>query len=147
MSFVENDDMIEALATDRSDEAFAIRILLGRPWRTHDFFDVHILDSTLEELTVDRVTIAKQEALSLIEWERFNDLLRGPLRGRMSGDVEVHDMSSIMTKHDEGEKWAKGRGGYSKEVNCNDVANMVVQKGSPSRRWRLARVDSVLVHR
>jgi len=106
-----------------------------------------MLDSTLEELTVDRVTIAKQEALSLIEWERFNDLLRGPLRGRMSGDVEVNDMSSIMTRHDEGEKWAKGRGEYSKEVNCSDVANMVVQEGPPSRRWRLARVDSVPVHR
>ena len=57
-----------------------------------------MLDSTLEELTVDRVTIAKQEASSLIEWERFNDLLRGPLRGRMSGDVEVNDMSSIMSE-------------------------------------------------
>ncbi|MFH1108457.1 MAG: hypothetical protein V1790_04560 [Planctomycetota bacterium] len=59
----------------------------------------------------------------------------------------MHDVPSVVTQDDEGEKYAKGRGGYSKKVNCNDVANMVVQKGWPSRRWRLARTDSVSVYR
>ena len=147
MSFVEDDDMIEVLAADGSDKAFAVRILPGRPWRTHDFFDVHVVDAISKDRTVDGITITNQKSRHLIEWERFNDLLRGPLRRRMSGDVEVDEVTSIMTEHDESEQDAERRRRNGEEVDSDDVLDVVVQEGAPSRRWRLARTDSVSVHR
>ena len=147
MSFVEDDDMIEALAADGSDKAFAVRILPGRPWRTHDFFDVHVVDAISKDRTVDGITITNQKSRHLIEWERFNDLLRGPLRRRMSGDVEVHDLSPVVAQDDESEQDAKRRRGDGKVVDRDDISNMVVQEGSPCRRGRFAKTDSVLVYR
>jgi len=55
----------------------------------------------------------------------------------MGGDVEMNNMSSIMTKDDESEQDAKRRRGDGKEVDCDDFANMVVQEGSPGREGGL----------
>jgi len=63
----------------------------------------------------------------------------------MRGYVEVDNVTSVMTEHDENEQDAERRGGDGKEVDGDDVANMVVQEGSPRLRWRLAWVNSVLV--
>ena len=79
MPLIENDDMVEAFSTDRTHEPFAIRILPRRPWRTHDLFDVQVLDARTKRAAVDSIAITNQESRHLIEWERFNDLLRRPL--------------------------------------------------------------------
>jgi len=146
VSFVDHDDVIEALPTDRTDEAFAIGILPRRSWSDEYFLDAHILDAVLEHIAADAIAMTNQESRHLIEWERFNDLLRRPFRRGMSGDVEVRDLSPIVPQDDEGEKYAKCRRGDGKEVDRDDISNMVVKEGSPRRRGRFARVDSVLVH-
>ena len=97
MVLVQHDNIVQALSVDRTDPPLDVRRLLGRPWRTHDFFEVHALDSTSEELTLDRVTIAKQGPRRFVIRKRLDDLLGGPLSRRMGGgDVEAHDISPIV---------------------------------------------------
>jgi len=146
MSFVENDDMVEALAADRTDMAFAIGILPGRSWSDEYFLDTHMLDARTKRFAVDSIAITNQVARRFVERERFNNLRCGPLSRRRSRDVEVHDLSPVVAKDYEGEKDAECRRGDGKEVNRDDISNMVVQEGTPRWKWRLARTDSVLVH-
>ncbi len=48
MPFVEYDDTVEALASNRSVQAFNARILPGRSRRRDDFVDAHVPDALLE---------------------------------------------------------------------------------------------------
>ncbi len=41
MTLVEDNDMIETLATDGTDQAFRVRILPGQTRRTYDLLDAH----------------------------------------------------------------------------------------------------------
>ena len=124
--------MIEAVATDTADQAFNVRILPWRSWSRDNILNVHVLDALVEEVTVDRVTIPKQEPRRFVIREGFNDLLGCPARGWMSRDVEMGDHATVMAEHNEAEQNAKRRGRYREEVNRDDVSNMIVEKSAPS---------------
>jgi len=57
VTFVENDAMIKALTTNRADESLNIRRLPRRTVCSSHLLDTHVLDSLLEERTVDGVAI------------------------------------------------------------------------------------------
>ena len=53
MPLVQEDDMIEGVSPDTSDEPLAVGILPGTVGGDLDFFDAPILDSLLKMVTVD----------------------------------------------------------------------------------------------
>ena len=78
MPFIENDDAVEALPADRSDQTFTIRIL---PWRgggCDDFLDAHRLDAPDEIGAEDAVTVTNQIKGRGIVRKGFTHLLGGP---------------------------------------------------------------------
>ena len=109
MPFVENDDMIKALAADRTDQTFHVWVPPRRPWRDEQFLDVHVPDATLKRPTVDPIAIANQEARRFVERKRFDDLPGGPFSRRMSCDIEVDDLAPVVTKHHEGKEYTERR--------------------------------------
>jgi hypothetical protein len=58
MRFVEDDDVIEALAANRSDDAFNIRILPGTRRRGGRLRDADASDSALERVAVDAIAVS-----------------------------------------------------------------------------------------
>jgi hypothetical protein len=56
----EDDDVIETVATNRSDHAFDVRVLPRTRWRRDDVTDAHAGDSTSEEVAIDRVSIPQE---------------------------------------------------------------------------------------
>src|SRR5262249_52596745 len=60
VAFAQNEDMIEALAPDRTDEAFHDRILPRALGRREYFEDPHTLHSVPEGVAVDVVAIAEE---------------------------------------------------------------------------------------
>jgi hypothetical protein len=75
MLFVNNDNMIEALATNRSDESLAVRVLPWRPNCGPDLFDPersHLLRECTKE---DRVIVSDKETWKCIKREGFDDAL------------------------------------------------------------------------
>ena len=111
-----------------------------------DFLNAYVLNSSLELMAIDAIAITKQESRCLIKWKRFDDLLGRPLGRRIRCDVEVHDETPIMPKQNETEQDAKRRGRYRKEIDCHDIANVVVQESPPCLRRRLVMAELVLVH-
>ena len=107
MSLVQHDHVIQALAPDRTDQAFDVWILPGRSRRRDDFFGTHVLDATLEGVAVDPVAITNREARKIVERARFDYLLRRPLSRWMRCNIEVNHPALVMAEDDKGEEDAK----------------------------------------
>jgi len=54
-------------------------------------FDAHALDTLLELVPVDSIAIPQEMLRCRIPRESFNDLLTGPLSGRMLRAIEAHN--------------------------------------------------------
>ncbi len=138
--------MIDALSSNRTNQAFDIGALPGRARSGWHFLDTHVLDASAEELAVDRIPITDQELWSGVFWKRLDDLLGRPLGRRMSRDVKADDAPAVVTQHNKREEYAECRRRYREEIDRHDIANVVVQESSPRlRRW-LAMADPVAVH-
>ncbi len=146
MPFVEYDDMTKALALNGADHPLRVRILPWRSWRADDFFDTHVCNSCLEILTVDPIAIADQKSWRFVLRKGFDDLLSGPFGRWMLGDIEVNQLPSVVAKNDKREEDPKCCGGHRKEINTDDVAEVIIQKRTPGlRRW-LSMPNHILVN-
>jgi len=74
MAVAQDEDVIEALAPDRTDEPFREGILPGATRGREDFLDVHAPDSASELFAVDLVTIAQEIRGRRVVWEGVHDL-------------------------------------------------------------------------
>ena len=64
MALVEDHDVVETFATDRTDHALDVRVLPGRSRRRDHFRDVHRFDPVAEIRAIRRIAIAHQIARS-----------------------------------------------------------------------------------
>ena len=65
MRHTKNDDMIQALAADRSDQPFGKAILPGRGWCGRLVPDAHSAQSARDDAAIDPVAIVDQVVRSL----------------------------------------------------------------------------------
>ena len=66
MVVIENDHMIQALATNVSDHALHVAILPRAPWRNTNFLDAHSFDSRYEGFAVDSVAVSNHKPGSAV---------------------------------------------------------------------------------
>src|SRR6516162_5226938 len=93
--FPQHHDMIEALASDRSDQPFNMTVLPRRAWRDRPISNTHDSQPARDRHTVGGVAVADEVARCLIPWERFGYLLRDPLGGWIRGHIEPDEPSPI----------------------------------------------------
>src|SRR5437870_13606965 len=104
--------MVDALASDRSDQSFSEAVLPRRAWSDRFVADAHGSQSVLDDGAVNLIAIADQVARGLIPRECLCDLARDPIGGRMRCDVDPDEISARQSHDDEGIEHveAKGRG-------------------------------------
>ena len=96
MVVIEDDHMIQTLATNASDHPLHVAILPRTPWRDADFLDVHSFDSCPEGFSVDSVTVSHHKPRNRVFRKCFDDLLSSPNRRGMLGHVELDDAATIV---------------------------------------------------
>jgi hypothetical protein len=96
VALAQDDDVVEAVAPDRSDQAFGEGILPTAPSSREDFSDLHPLHPLAEHVSVNRVAIAKDIGRGGVVGESVHDLLGGPEGGGVLGDVEVDDAAAMV---------------------------------------------------
>ena len=75
MPFAEDQDMIQALAAKRPDQAFNVEVLPGRPWRDRAVANPHRSDAVREGLSISTIVVTDQLARRSIPRECLHDLL------------------------------------------------------------------------
>src|SRR5438034_2956087 len=142
MFVMEYDHVTEALTTYASDHPLGVRILPWTAWGRPYFPNAHSLDSVLEVLPISSISITNQIARRLIFRKGFDDLLRRPSRRRMFGDIEVNHSASFVRQHNEHKQHAQSGCRHSEEVDRHEIADVIVEAGSP----RLGRCRAAFRH-
>jgi hypothetical protein len=129
--------MVETLSANTSDDSFNIWGLPRRMWRSDQLLDLHPFYSIAKFRTIYRITIPQQKTWCRVFWESFDHLLGCPGSGRMSCDIEMNDLSSVVQKDDEAVKVTKSGGGNCKKIDPRDLTGMIGKEGFPGLRWGL----------
>src|SRR5215831_8628706 len=145
--FTQHNHMVQAFTANRADNAFDVSSLPRRPRSAENFFDIHCGDLVAELLAIDSISISQQISRRGIKRKGFEHLLRRPFRRWMSGDVEVHDASSIMCKDNKDEKDFEPNGVDGEEVDGRELRNVIVEECAPRLRWWFGVSDHVLGNR
>ena len=133
MVLAQNDDVIEALPTGRTDEALDIGILPRGLVRDQDLLNPHVSNSLAEPYPVDRVTVSQQVGGRVVPRECLHHLLGCPLGTWMFRHIELDDPTAIGGEHKEDEEQPELDGGYDEEVDGDEVVAVIKQECLPSR--------------
>jgi hypothetical protein len=88
VNFAQDNQMVGALASDRSNQPFGEAVLPRRAWGDGLVTDAHGTQSVRDGSAIDAIPIADHVARRLRPRECFGDLARDPVRGRMGCDVD-----------------------------------------------------------
>ena len=112
MRLTQGDHMVDALASDRSDQSFGKAVLPRRAWSGRFVADAHGSQSMPDGSAVDLIPIADQVARGLIPGECLCDLACDPFCRRMRCDVDPDEVPASEPHDDEGleQVEANGRG-------------------------------------
>jgi hypothetical protein len=131
MPLADNQNMIQALAPKRPNQAFSVGVLPGRPRRYGSVANPHRSNSTLESLPVGAIIVPHQIGRCCIPRERLYDLLRQPLRGRIAGYRKPQKLPPFLTQNKKGKEALEGQSWNHAEINrCNGI-RMVMSAGWP----------------
>ena len=97
---IEDDDMLQALAPYRADEALCEGILPRALRRRENLLDPHAFGAMSERLTVNPVTIMQEIGWRGVVWEGVDKLLSGPVGGGVLGHVDVDDSPAMVSEYD-----------------------------------------------
>src|SRR5260370_35885701 len=96
-SLVENDHVVEALAANRTDDAFHGGTLPRGSRCRQNFLDSHGFHICRRLTAVDSVAVPKQVPRDLLKGKGLPKLLPAPLGRRMSGAFEMDDPPSVVS--------------------------------------------------
>src|SRR6266576_7146389 len=138
--------MVDALASDRSNQPFGEAVLPRRTWGDRLVTDAHGTQSVRDGSAIDAIPITNQVARRLSPRECFGDLACDPVRGRMGCDVDPDEVSARQPHDDEGVEHVEANGWGNEQVHGGDVRCVVTQEGAPSLGRRSTSLDHVLRH-
>ena len=144
MSLVEDNDVIQTVSAERSDNTFTKRILPRRARRSDNLLNTKASNPSLNLFTINRIPITQKIAWSRVERKRLRQLLSSPLCSRMLGHIEVNNPPAIMAEHDKNIENAKCSSRDSAEINPGYTVCMVFKKRPPGLRKRFLLAHHVL---
>jgi hypothetical protein len=100
MVLAEHHHVAQALPPNAPDEALRIGILPGTPRDRAHLRHAQAGDPPLKDLAVHRIPVAEDVPGRRLLREGLHQLLRGPLRGRMRGHIEVQNPPPVMRQHE-----------------------------------------------
>jgi hypothetical protein len=123
--------MVQTLAANGTNDPFDVRPLPRGSRRGQNFVDPHVFDLPAKFLSEDGVAIAQQVARDLFKRKRFSQLLSGPFRGWVGGHIEMKNATTAMTQHQKYVKHLKTNCRHGKEVDRDQLLEVILQKGAP----------------
>src|ERR1700723_853120 len=102
MDLAQDNDVVQTLTPDRSDQPFGKAVLPGRGWCGRLVPDAHGAQSARDDAAIDPVAIADEVARSFIPRKCLRYLTRNPFCRRVGCDVDPDEVSEVQPDDDEG---------------------------------------------
>ena len=131
MTFVEGDQEIEALATNRPDQALAMGVCFRRSNGRLQNAETKTLQFGIQFGREDRIAVMDHELVRMVEGQALAELLEGSLGNRMRGDVRVQNPPRTDLHGDEDVQRTQRRGHRNHEVTSDDALGVVSHEGGP----------------
>src|SRR6267143_542006 len=140
---MEHDHMIEALATNGSNNPLYIGSLPRRARRRQNFADTRVSHPFSEVIAKDSIAVPQQVARELSKGKCLPQLLSRPLRGRVGGHIEMQNATPVMGQHQKHVKDLETDRGHRKEIDGYQLLGMILQECAPGLRRRFAAAHHV----
>src|SRR6266566_6533267 len=144
MRLTKNEDMIQALTPDRSDQSFGKAVLPGRGWRGRLVPDAHGAQSACNDAAIDAIPIADEVTWRFIPRKCLRYLTCNPFCRRICCDIDPDQVSAVEPDDDEGIEQVETDSWNNEQVHGGNVRRVVAQEGSPSLAGRPPPFDHVL---
>ena len=95
MRLAQDDEMIHALAPDRSDQPFGKAVLPRRGWCSRLVPNAHGPQSARDDGPVDTIPIANEVLRGIIPRKCLRYLTRNPFRRRVCRNVDPDEVSAV----------------------------------------------------
>src|ERR1700737_2241486 len=143
MYLAEDNDVVQTLAPDRSDQPFGKAVLPRRGWCNWLISDAHGAKSACDDGAVDPIAVPDHVTRSLIPRKCLGDLACNPLRCRVGCDVDPDDISAMKPYNHEAVQHSEANGRDNEQIHGGNVRRVIAQKGPPSLTGRPASLNHV----
>src|ERR1700736_6596846 len=131
MRLAQDDEMVHALAPDRSDQPFGKAILPRRSWCDRLVPDAHGTQSACDDGAIDPIAITDPVTRSTVPRKCLGDLTCNPFRRRIGCDVDPDEISAINPYYYEAIQQFEANGRDHEQIHGGNVRSVVSQKGLP----------------
>src|SRR6202023_1188812 len=132
MRLAQDNDVVQALAPDRSDQPFGKAVWPRRGWCGRPVPDAHGAQSACDDAAIDPIPIADEVARSLIPRKCLRDLTCNPFGRGICGDVDPDEVSAVEPDDDERIEQVETDSWNNEQVHGGNVRRVVTQEGSPA---------------
>src|SRR3979490_1588345 len=144
MHLAQDNDVVQTLTPDRSDQPFRKAILPRRGRCGRLVPDAHGAQSARDDAAIDLVAIADEVVRSLIPGKCLRYLTCNPFCRRICCDVDPDEVSAAEPDEDKAMEPIEADGRDDKQVYGGNVWRVVTQEGPPSLAGRPPPFDHVL---
>src|SRR6267154_2001413 len=143
MRLARDNDVVQTLAPDRSDQPFGKAILPRRGGCNRFVPNAHGSQSACDDGAIDPIAITDHVTRSAVPRKSLGDLVCDPLRCRVGCDVDPDEISAINPYNYEAIQQFEANGRDHEQIHGGNVRSVASQKGPPSLTWRSS-LDHVL---
>lgn len=140
VTFVPNDDVIEAISSNGSVQSLDVWVLPRTAVTRENFLDAQGFYPSSKGPPLNTVAVPQEISRSLLPIEGVHRLLGRPLCSRMLSNAEMENQAAMMLYQDEYIEQSEGDGRHDEEVDRNNSLSLMMQEGAPSLRRTLSPV-------
>src|ERR1700737_913967 len=144
MCLARDNDVVQTLAPDRSDQPFGKAVLPGRGWCSGLVPDAHGTEPADDNSTVAPIAVPDHVTRSPVPRRCLGDLPCDPFRRRVGCGVDPDEVSAINPYNHEAMQQFEANGRDPQQIQGANAPGVVSQKGPPSLTWRSTSLDHVL---
>src|SRR6266446_5215568 len=136
MSLTEENNMVNTLPSDRTDEPLRISVLPWRPWRDRSISYAHCAKPFEDDIGIDAISIANDVPWSLLPTVSLGQLAGDPIGTRACGHTQPQKLASATLQDQKSIQQPKRDRRHYEQIHRGNAVGMIAQKGLPAlRRW------------
>jgi len=126
-----NDQVVEALSTQRPDDAFHNRVRTRRSNGRGDGVDTDAAGALAEVMAVDCIAVPQQMARLLSPGRGLDELPPHPGSRRVGGHVDMHQLTPTMGNEHQHVQRLERQCGDAQQIGGPEMVSVVAQESAP----------------